>query len=42
MSEPTVVLRLPPNLTIQDLVDVMQLGAKNKIKMVLATEKIKV
>jgi biopolymer transport protein ExbD len=39
MSEPTVVLRLPPNLTIQDLVDVMQLGAKNKIKMVLATEK---
>ncbi len=41
MSEPTVVLRLPPNLTIQDLVDVMQLGAKNKIKMVLATEKIK-
>ncbi len=42
MPEPTVVLRLPPNLTIQDLVDVMQLGAKNKIKMVLATEKIKV
>jgi biopolymer transport protein ExbD len=42
MFEPTVVLRLPPNLTIQDLVDVMQLGAKNKIKMVLATEKIKV
>ena len=39
MSEPTVVLRLPPNLTIQDLVDVMQIGAKNKIKMVLATEK---
>ena len=39
MSEPTVVLRLPPNLTIQDLVDVMQLGAKNKIKMVLATDK---
>jgi len=39
MSEPTVVLRLPPGLTIQDLVDVMQLGAKNKIKMVLATDK---
>ncbi len=39
MSKPTVVLRLPPNLTIQDLVDVMQIGAKNKIKMVLATEK---
>lgn len=37
--EPTVVLRLPYNLQIQDLVDVMQIGAKNKFKMVLATDK---
>lgn len=35
----TVVLRLPHNLQIQDLVDVMQIGAKHKIKMVLATDK---
>ncbi len=35
----TVVLRLPYNLQIQDLVDVMQIGAKNKFKMVLATDK---
>lgn len=35
----TVVLRLPANLQIQDLVDVMQIGAKHHIKMVLATDK---
>ncbi len=39
IAEPTVVLRLASGLTIQDLVDVMQIGAKNKIKMVLATDK---
>src|SRR3954468_24773539 len=37
MSEPTMVVRLPYNLTVQDLVDVMQIGSKHKIKMVLAT-----
>lgn len=35
----TVVLRLPAGLQIQDLVDVMQIGAKHHIKMVLATDK---
>lgn len=35
----TVVLRFPHNLEIQDLVDVMQIGAKHKLKMVLATDK---
>lgn len=35
----TVVLRLPYNLQIQDLVDVMQIGTKNKFKMVLATDR---
>lgn len=37
IAEPTVVIRLPHTLTVQDLVDVMQIGAKRKIKMVLAT-----
>lgn len=39
LQEPTVVIRLPHNLQIQDLIDVMQIGAKHKIKMVLATDK---
>lgn len=37
IAEPTVVINLPKNLTVQDLVDVMQIGAKHKLKMVLAT-----
>lgn len=37
ISEPTIVLNVPKNLTVQDLVDVMQIGAKHKLKMVLAT-----
>jgi biopolymer transport protein ExbD len=37
IAEPTIVLHLPRNLTVQDLVDVMQIGAKHKLKMVLAT-----
>ncbi len=37
ISEPTIVLHLPRNLTVQDLVDVMQIGARHKVKMVLAT-----
>jgi len=37
ITEPTIVLHLPKNLTVQDLVDVMQIGAKHKVKMVLAT-----
>ncbi len=39
IPEPTVVIRLPYNLAVQDLVDVMQIGAEHKIKMVLATNK---
>jgi len=39
LQDPTVVIRLPYNLTVQDLVDVMQIGARNKMKMVLATDK---
>ncbi len=38
LSEPTVVLHAANTLSIQDLVDVMQIGAEHKIKMVLATK----
>jgi biopolymer transport protein ExbD len=33
----TVVLRIASNLTVQDMVDIMQIGAKNKLKFVIAT-----
>lgn len=38
MEEPTVVLRAEESLTIQDLVDVMAIGARLKVRMVLATD----
>jgi biopolymer transport protein ExbD len=38
-NDPTVVLRVAKTLTVQDLVDVMQIGAKLKLKMVMSTEK---
>lgn len=38
VGDPTIVLRIDKSLNVQDLVDVMQLGTKLKIKMVLATE----
>lgn len=38
LDEPTVVLHAASTLTIQDLVDVMQIGSEHKIKMVLATK----
>ncbi|MBS1488577.1 MAG: biopolymer transporter ExbD [Bacteroidetes bacterium] len=39
LDEPTVVLYIPRDLEIQDLVDVLKVGVKNKIKIVLATER---
>jgi biopolymer transport protein ExbD len=39
VEEPTVVLRFAYNLTIQDLIDVLEIGTRMKIKMVLATQK---
>jgi biopolymer transport protein ExbD len=36
--DPTVVLRVADNLTVQDLVDIMSIGARLKLKMVLSTE----
>jgi biopolymer transport protein ExbD len=38
IPDPTIVLRIDNALTIQDLVDVLQIGNKLKIKMVLATK----
>jgi len=39
-QDPTVILRLASNLNVQDMVDVMSLCTKLKLKMVLATEKV--
>ncbi|MFN8242361.1 MAG: biopolymer transporter ExbD [Bacteroidales bacterium] len=39
VEEPTVVLRFAYNLTIQDLIDVLEIGTRMKVKMVLATNK---
>ena len=36
-KEQTVVVRIPFNLQVQDLVDVLQIGVKNKLKFVIAT-----
>lgn len=38
MKDPTVILRVDNALTVQDLVNVMQIGAKLKVKMVLGTK----
>jgi biopolymer transport protein ExbD len=40
-DHPTVVVHIPYGATVQDLVSVVEIGAKNKIRMVLATEKPK-
>jgi biopolymer transport protein ExbD len=36
-NEPTVIVRIPFNLQVQDLVDVLQIGVKNNLKFVIAT-----
>ena len=33
----TVIVRIPFNLQVQDLVDVLQIGVKNNLKFVIAT-----
>ena len=40
MEEPLIVLRFDNSLTVQDLVDVLQIGSTLKIKMVLGTQAI--
>lgn len=37
-SEPTAVLRVDREITVQDLVNILEIGNKLKIKMILATE----
>ncbi|MFM9943672.1 MAG: ExbD/TolR family protein [Bacteroidia bacterium] len=39
MKEPTIILRPDATLSVQDLVDIMTIGVKNNIKMVIATQK---
>lgn len=41
MNEPTIVLRVDNLLTVQDVVDVIDIGTKLRAKMVLATDKKK-
>ena len=36
-KDQTVVVRIPFNLEVQDLVDVLQIGVKNNLKFVIAT-----
>lgn len=38
IPEPTIVLQFDNDLTVQDMVDVMQIGARLKIKMVIGTK----
>ena len=38
LNEPTVVLRFDNALSVQDLVDVLQIGDRLKVKMILATK----
>ncbi|MCC7222849.1 MAG: biopolymer transporter ExbD, partial [Chitinophagales bacterium] len=38
IDDPTVVLRIDQSLNVQELVTVMGIGSKLKIKMVLATK----
>jgi len=39
LPDVTIVVRADASLTIQDLVDVLQIGSNQEIKMILATEK---
>jgi biopolymer transport protein ExbD len=39
LAEPTVILRLESSLTVQDLVDVLEIGNRLQVKMLMATNK---
>jgi biopolymer transport protein ExbD len=39
LEEPTVILRLEYSLTVQDLADLLEIGNRLKVKMVMATNK---
>ena len=36
-KQQTVVIRIPSTMQVQNLVDVLQIGVKNKLKFVIAT-----
>ena len=38
LKEPSLILQFDNTLTVQDIVDIMQIGAKLKVKMVLGTK----
>ena len=39
LQEPTVILRLESSLSVQDLVDVLEIGNRLQVKMLMATNK---
>jgi biopolymer transport protein ExbD len=39
VQEPTVILRFENSLSVQDLVDILEIGTRLQVKMVLATNK---
>lgn len=39
ISDVTIVLRADNSLTVQDLVDVLEIGSRLQVKMILATDK---
>jgi biopolymer transport protein ExbD len=39
LQEPTVILRLESSLTVQDLIDVLEIGNRLQVKMLMATNK---
>jgi biopolymer transport protein ExbD len=39
LKEPTVILRMEQSLTVQDLADLLEIGNRLKVKMVMATNK---
>jgi biopolymer transport protein ExbD len=39
LQEPTVILRFENTLSVQDLVDVLEIGTRLQVKMVMATNK---
>jgi biopolymer transport protein ExbD len=39
LQEPTIILRMEQSLTVQDLADLLEIGSRLKVKMVMATNK---
>jgi biopolymer transport protein ExbD len=40
IENPTIILRFSRDLSVQDLVDVLEIGVRLNLKMVMATEKV--